>query len=159
MNGYIIKRSEIETLAGTDKTHFLNANARRINKSLGDLTGLTGLGVHLIEIPPGAESTEFHVHSDEDECVYVLAGTADVDIGDKRYAVEAGDFIGYRAGGLPHSMRNTGSDILRCLVAGQRLAFDAGDYPRQGKRIYRRAGHPPDLVEIAQIQHPTMGGK
>ena|GEM_PF-1926733 len=43
MNPYVIKKSEIDAMAGTPKTHFLNENTQRINKSLGDLTGLTGL--------------------------------------------------------------------------------------------------------------------
>jgi len=64
---YLIKADEIAKLAGTDKVHFLNDNAKRINKSLGDMTGLTGLGFHIISVPPGCESTEYHVHYFEDE--------------------------------------------------------------------------------------------
>jgi uncharacterized cupin superfamily protein len=74
METYIIEKSEIESLEGLKKTHFLNKNAKRTNKSLGDLTGLTGFGFHIIEVPPGKESTEFHVHHFEDECTYVLSG-------------------------------------------------------------------------------------
>ena len=51
---------------GLAKTHFLNARARRSNKSVGDATGLTGIGVHLVEIAPGDLSTEHHVHHFED---------------------------------------------------------------------------------------------
>lgn len=56
METYIIKKSEIEAMEGLQKTHFLNKNAQRVNKSLGDLTGLTGLGFHIIEVPPGKNS-------------------------------------------------------------------------------------------------------
>ena len=56
-------------------------------------------------------------------------------------------------------MHNTGTTPLRCLVIGQRLAHDVGDYPRLGKRIYRRQGHAPDLVDTQQVIHPVMGGK
>lgn len=159
MDGYLLTATDIAAMAGTDKVHFLNDNARRNNKSLGDATGLTGLGVHLIEVPASCESTEFHVHSDEDECTYVLEGQGEVEIGDTRHPIGPGDFIGYRAGGRPHSMHNTGTTPLRCLVIGQRLAHDVGDYPRLGKRIYRRQGHAPDLVDTQQISHPVMGGK
>ena len=69
---YLVKAAEIAAMEGLAKTHFLNPNARRINKSLGDLTGLTGLGFHLIEVEPGCETTEHHLHHQEDECVYVL---------------------------------------------------------------------------------------
>lgn len=156
---YIVKADEIAKLEGTKKTHFLNDNAIRTNKSLGDLTGLTGLGFHVIEVQPGAESTEYHKHYHEDECTYVLSGTGIVTLGDQETPVEAGDFIGYRAGGLAHTMRATGDSALVCIVVGQRLAHDVGDYPKLGKRIYRQSGLPWNLVDIDAIQTPDGGKK
>ena len=156
---YLISRDEITEMAGLDKTHFLNSNARRLNKSLGDATGLTGFGFHLVEIAPGYESTEHHCHQFEDECVYVLSGTAIAIIGDQEHQIAAGDFIGYRKGGLAHTIVNTGTEVLRLLVVGQRLAQDVGDYPRLGKRIYRNAGMAADVVAHAAIEHPVVGAK
>ena len=155
---YIIKKQEIESTEGLSKTHFLNKNAQRINKSLGDLVGLKNLGFHIIEILPGYESTEYHLHHCEDECTYILSGKATVTIDEMDYEVSAGDFIGYPAGGLPHTMKNTGSETLRCIVVGQRLANDIGDYPRLGKRIYRYNGSN-DLVDIDNISYPELGRK
>ena len=156
---YIISKDEIDSMPGLSKTHFLNDNAVRNNKSLGDLTGLNNLGFHIIEVEPGFESTEYHVHHYEDECVYILAGTATVTIDDQDHEVSAGDFIGYPAGGLPHTMINTGTQTLRCIVVGQRLAHDVGDYPRLGKRIYRNTGLDADLVDSSAIEHPLIGSK
>lgn len=153
---YLISRDEISEMAGLDKTHFLNSNARRLNKSLGDATGLTGFGFHLIEIAPGHESTEHHSHQFEDECVYVLSGTATALIGDEEHQIAAGDFIGYRKGGLAHSIKNTGHEVFRCIVVGERLAHDVGDYPRLGKRIYRNQGMAWNLVDHDQINE--VGG-
>lgn len=99
MDKYLLTKDEIESLKGTDKTHFLNQNAKRLNKSLGDLTGLNNIGFHIIEVEPGHESTEFHVHYFEEECVYILEGTAESLIGSSKTQVGAGDFIGYRTGG------------------------------------------------------------
>ena len=48
MDKYVISSDEIAELEGTPKSHYLNPKARRINKSLGDLTGLTGFGIHII---------------------------------------------------------------------------------------------------------------
>ena len=87
MTSYIVTKAEIEAMEGLDKSHFLNDNAKRNNKSLGDLTGLTGLGFHIIEVPPGAESTEHHAHHYEDECVYILSGKATSVIGDEQREV------------------------------------------------------------------------
>jgi uncharacterized cupin superfamily protein len=159
MDKYIVTREEIEAYAGLAKTHFLNENAKRINKSLGDLTGLTGLGFHIIEIAPGYESTELHQHYHEDECVYILAGEAEATIGDAKYLVKSGDFIGYRAGGEPHTLKNIGNDILRCIVVGQRLEHDVADYPLKQKRIYRNQGLKWNLVDLDHISEPAAGKK
>jgi len=156
---YLLKAADIAAMEGLSKVHFLNDNARRVNKSLGDLTGLTGFGFHLIEVPPGAESTEKHVHHFEDECVYVLEGQASAVIGDEEHAIGPGDFIGYRKGGLAHTIRNTGDTPFRCLVVGERLAHDVGDYPDRGKRIYRNAGLPWDVVDHENIVTPQGAGK
>lgn len=158
-DSYLITAAEISAMQGLAKTHFLNPNAQRINKSLGDATGLTGIGVHLIEVAPGFETTEYHVHHFEDECVYVLTGTATATIGDTDHSIGPGDFIGYRKGGLSHTIVNTGPETLRLLVIGERLAHDVGDYPRQGKRIWRQGDMEADVVEHRHIEHPRVGTK
>jgi uncharacterized cupin superfamily protein len=157
MNRYLITAREIAALEGTLKVHFQNPNAQRVNKSLGDAAGLTGLGFHLIEVASGHATTEHHVHHDEDECVYVLSGTATAVIGDESFAIGPGDFIGYRKGGLPHAIVNTGAETLRCIVAGERAAHDVCDYPRRHKRMFRNAGRPWNLVDLSAIEEPGGG--
>ncbi len=159
MEKYIVTREEIDNFEGIEKRHFLNDNARRRNKSLGDLTGLTGIGFHLIEIQPGHESTECHVHYHEEECVYVLEGEAQATIGDVVQSVRAGDFIGYRAGGEPHKLENTGNQVLKCIVVGQRLEHDVADYPQQNKRIFRNKDMTWNLVNLDDIEEPAAGRK
>ncbi len=156
---YIVSAADIAAMNGLDKTHFMNPNAKRVNKSLGDLTGLTGIGVHLIEVAPGHESTEHHVHYHEEECVYILSGAATAFIGDDSVPVGPGDFIGYRTGGLAHSLKNTGNEVLRVLVIGQRLPHDVADYTRASKRIYRNVGLPWSLVDLNDINEVTAGAK
>jgi uncharacterized cupin superfamily protein len=159
MDKYLVTKEEIAEFSGIAKTHFLNKNAKRINKSLGDLTGLTGFGFHIIEIDIGHESTEFHKHYHEDECIYVLEGTAEAQIGDDSFPVKAGDFIGYRAGGKAHTLRNNGVSIFKCIVVGQRLDHDVGDYPNLNKRIYRHKDMPWNLVDLNNIDTPSAGKK
>lgn len=153
---YILTKRDIDGMEGTPKTHFLNDNAKRLNKSLGDATGLTGLGIHLIEVAPGCDTTEHHVHHHEDECVYVLSGHATAYIGDVPHDIGPGDFIGYRKGGEAHSITNTGDELFRCIVVGQRLPHDVGDYIRLKKRIYRNEGVPWSLVDHDAVQE--IGG-
>ena len=159
MPTHILTKEAIDRSTGLAKTHFLNDNAQRVNKSLGDMAGLTGFGIHLIEVLPGKESTEYHMHYYEDECTYVLSGTGTVIIGDQEYPISAGDFIAYPKGGDAHTMLNTGSEVLKCLVVGERLAHDVGDYPRQGKRIFRNHGLAWNLVDIGSITEPAAGVK
>ncbi|MGR3513324.1 MAG: cupin domain-containing protein [Paracoccaceae bacterium] len=156
---YLLTAEDIAAMEGLAKTHFLNPNAQRVNKSLGDATGLTGLGIHQIEVAPGCDTTETHVHYFEDEAVFVLSGNGTALIGDDSHLIKAGDFIGYRKGGLPHNIRNTGDDVLRLLVIGQRLDQDVADYPDKGKRIYRNAGMPWDLADLDGLEHPVAGAK
>ena len=137
-------------MKGEIKIHDLNPSAIRLNKSLGDLCGLKNLGVHLIEVEPGYESTEYHHHWFEEECVYILAGTATVTIGSDNYLAEAGDFIGFPVNGVAHTMRNSGTEKLVCLVIGQRLMQDVADYPNKKKRLYRNKGHW-DLVDTVNV--------
>ncbi len=151
----LLTRTEIAKMDGENKVHFLNPQARRRNKSLGDAAGLVALGVHLIEIPIGSTASEFHCHLYEEECLFILDGSGVARIGDAVYQVEAGDFIGYPAGGQPHDLRNTGARLMICLVVGQRLPFDVAIYPDKGKRLYRMAAQPWDLVDINAIEHPA----
>lgn len=146
----------IAAMTPTPKTHFLNPRARRLNRSLGDATGLTGLGVHLIEVAPGDLTTEHHRHHHEDEAVFVLSGTGTALIGEARVSIGPGDFLGYRKGGPAHAIENTGTEPLRCLVVGERAAHDVGDYPLQGKRIFRNAGLPWTLADLDALQ--VLGG-
>ncbi len=159
MDGYILTREEIDNLDGVEKTHFLNDNAQRLNKSLGDLTGLQGLGFHIIEVQPGRESTELHAHYYEDECVYILEGEAEATIGDKTYTVRAGDFIGFRARGESHKLENTSTESFKCIVVGQRLDHDIADYPRKRKRLFRNKGLRWNLVDLDDIDEPVAGRK
>ena len=157
MSNQILKCSDITAMQGETKTHFLNDNAVRVAKSLGDLTGMKGLGFHLIEVQPGRESTEYHSHQYEDECAYILSGEATVTIGDEVHLVAEGDFIGYPSGTGAHTMKNTGRTTLVCIVAGQRLAHDIADYPHLNKRLYRNNGSS-ELVEYSDIT-TVSGGK
>ena len=159
MDKYLLSKEEIDAYEGIEKTHFLNPNARRVNKSLGDLTGLSAIGFHIIEIQPGCESTEFHKHYFEEECVYILEGEARALIGEQEHPVKAGDFIGYRAGGEAHGIVNSGDSVLKCIVVGQRSDQDVGDYPNLNKRLYRNKGMQWNLVDQQNIDQPVAGKK
>ena len=150
----LLTAEAIAAMPTETRTHFLNPDAVRGNKSLGDATGLRNIGVHLITVAPGHRSTEYHFHHYEEECVYVLSGHGTVVIGDKTQKIGPSDFMGHPIDHVPHEMVNDGRAPLVCLVIGQRLPQDISDYPRQGKqgkRLYRHSGAR-SLVDIDAIK-------
>ncbi len=149
----LLLAEDIASLPGEKKIHFLNPNGVRLNKSLGDAIGLKHIGVHLVSIEPGRDSTEYHKHYYEEECLYVLSGHGRVVIEGDRYEIRAGDFLGFPANTAAHAITNHGAETLVCLVIGQRLEHDVADYPNQGKRLYRNSGEW-NLVELANISNP-----
>ncbi|MGR3542400.1 MAG: cupin domain-containing protein [Hasllibacter sp.] len=155
--GTVLKAARIAAMDGVRKGHFLNPEAVRTGRSLGDAAGLTGIGVHLIEVAPGRDSTEHHAHHHEEEAVFVLSGEGVAVIGDEEVAIGPGDFVGHPRGGPAHHVRATGSAPLRMLVMGQRLAHDVCDYPRAGRRLYRNAGMAWNLVDLAAVEEPEAG--
>jgi len=149
----LLKASDIEQMAGQHKVHFLNSNAVRLNKSLGDAVGLTEIGVHLIYVEPNRKSTEYHKHYYEEECIYVLSGQGSLIIEDKSYPFAEGDFVGFPTNTAAQSILNDSDERLVCLVMGQRLPQDVSDYPHQEKRLYRNSGEW-NLVDFQDIHHP-----
>jgi uncharacterized cupin superfamily protein len=71
-------------------------------------------------------------------------------MGPDLFEVESSDFIAYPADGEAHDLVNIGSSPMTCIVIGQRLDFDAVDYPEQNKRLYRYAGKAGDIVAVSQ---------
>lgn len=147
----LLTAAAIGAMAGQHKVHALNPNAVRTSKSLGDATGLTQIGVHLVTVLPGHDSTEYHRHVYEEEFIYVLSGRGTAVIDGQMHAVAAGDFMGFPRDGVAHGLSNTGTEPLVCLVGGQRLEQDVCDYPHQNKRLYIN-GTQEDLVDVMHIK-------
>ncbi|WP_413699410.1 cupin domain-containing protein [Psychromonas sp. KJ10-10] len=134
----------------------MNKNAQCSNKSLGDLVGLSGFGFHIMEVQPTKDSTEHHFHYNEDECIYILSGEGTARIGDEYISVSEGDFLGYRKGGMAHSIQNTGTSVLKCIAVGQRLESDVVNYPIAEKQIFRTRGLGWKVVKTSDVNNrPT----
>jgi uncharacterized cupin superfamily protein len=134
----LLTASAIATLPEDRLVHPLNPKAIRHQRSLGDATGLHHIGLHQVRVAPGHDSTQYHVHQGEEEFIYILAGRGVADLGDTTVEVGPGDFMGFAAGGLAHSLSNPFGEDLVYLVGGMRLDFDICDYPRANTRLYRR---------------------
>lgn len=146
----LLSAAAIAALPSQTKVHRLNPNAVRSSKSLGDAVGLAHIGVHLVTVMPGRDTTEYHRHGYEEEFLYVLSGQGTADIDGQLHPVAVGDFMGFGRNSVAHSLSNTGSEPLVCLVGGQRLENDVCDYPRQNKRLYIN-GAQEDMVNLRDI--------
>jgi uncharacterized cupin superfamily protein len=100
----LLKAAAIEAMQEIRRVHVLNKGAIRNYKALGDAVGMRDIGVHLVRINPGDESTEYHTHYCDEEFVYVLAGRGMTEIGGRKHAIGPGDFMGFTAPSAPHSI-------------------------------------------------------
>ena len=71
---------------------------RRSKRALGDALGLSHYGVNLVELEPGAWSSQRHWHSAEDEFLYVVSGELTLITDAGRQLLGAGMVAGFPAG-------------------------------------------------------------
>ncbi len=135
-----LSASAIAALPETRRVHVLNKRAIRNYKALGDAVGMRDIGVHLVRINPGDESTEYHTHYCDEEFVYVLSGRGVTEIGGRKYKIGPGDFMGFTAPSEPHSISNPHQEPLVYLLGGTRKPIDISEYPRAKKRAYKFHG-------------------
>lgn len=126
----LLRRAEIEALAERRHVHQFNDAAVRLTRTLGTVAGLERIGMHLVRLPPGCDSTQFHTHSADEEFLYILDGRAVAEIGDGAWEVGPGDFIGFPAPGPAHNLRNDFDEDCTYLVGGERNPLDVVIYPR-----------------------------
>ncbi len=133
-------------VAGADRTgestfhHALNPRSEIHGLLLSRRIGLERLGVSLARLAPGKESFIFHVHRSEEEFAYVLSGRGTADVGDARFEVGPGDFLGFPPSTHAHLMRNTGGEDLFYISGGENREIEVADFPREGKRLVRIGG-------------------
>ena len=116
--------------------HAVNPNAIRNSRALGDAVGLQKLGLHLVRLKPGRDSTEFHFHHGIDEFVYILEGRGTGRVGEDSFEVNPGDCLGFPALGPAHVLSNPFDTDLLYLCGGTRATNDVCDYPEANQRLY-----------------------
>ncbi len=115
---------------------FAGVVAGRTKRRLGDHFGLTRIGVNLTQLAPGAASSLLHSHSQEDEWVYIVSGTAVLIIDSEEFTLHAGDCCGFRAGtGKAHQLVNRSDSPVTYLEIGNRAPDDQVRYPNDDLMI------------------------
>lgn len=126
--------------------------AGRQKQALGNACGLSQFGVNLTTLPPGAESSLRHWHTQEDEFVYVLSGSLVLVSDAGEQTLQAGQCAGFPAGsGDGHHFINRSDAPAQYLEIGSRNAADCVHYPdddlqllpgAEGYQILHKDGRP-----------------
>jgi len=79
------------------------------------LTGLEGkFEVIYSQVEPGGGSGELYTHDSDEECLVVLKGRMEVNVGGQIYVLEEGDAITFSSR-IPHGWRNVGSETAELI--------------------------------------------
>jgi uncharacterized cupin superfamily protein len=136
----LLRADAIDALEPIRSRHQFNDNAIRETRTLGERVGMQRIGVHIVHLPPGHESTQFHYHDADEEFLYVLAGRGIAEIGDETFEVGPGDFMGFTAPSAPHMLSNPFAEDLVYLMAGERNPNDVVHYPRIRRTMIKGPG-------------------
>ena len=129
MSNHLLRGKDIAALPVKRIQHQFNDNALRLTRSLSEAAGLTRLGLHMVTLEPGRDSTTHHYHDADEEFIFIVSGEATAKIGDERFTVRAGDFMGFPAPSAPHSLHNHSDVDLVYLMGGESAAVDVVHYP------------------------------
>lgn len=140
MPTHLFRATDIAALEETASTHQFNDNAVRHVKTLTALAGLTRIGLHIVRLEQGKESTEHHSHDNDEEFLIVLAGRGQATIGDEVSDIEAGDVMAFPCGSPAHSLSNPYAEDLVYIMGGEKNANDVVHYPRQRRSMVKSAG-------------------
>jgi uncharacterized cupin superfamily protein len=103
--------------------------AGRFKRPLGDLFGLKSFGVNLTRLVPGAVSSLHHVHSRQDEFIYVIEGEPTLITDATETTLHAGMVAGFAANSVAHHLENRSDKDCVVLEVGDRTAGDEVTYP------------------------------
>lgn len=110
-------------------------------RSLGQAAGSRNLYVNIDSVPPGAYSTRFHSHTQQEEFFLALEGSGTLHLNDDYIPVKAGDFFAKPAGeGIAHTFYNSGENPLVLLDVGTVEKEDTCIYPRDNMLMHKSNG-------------------
>jgi uncharacterized cupin superfamily protein len=116
---------------------------------LGEAVGSRGVGVRRIELAPDEVPAPAHVHVDDEEIFFVLAGSGLSWQKGETHEIRAGDCLVHRARGAPHTLR-AGPEGLDVLAFGPRSRPGSTFLPNQ-----HTAWLGPHWIEgVAAGEHP-----
>ena len=136
----LLRSETIDAIEPERRQHQFNANAVRLMRTLGTRVGMQRIGVHIVHLKSGLESTQSHYHDADEEFIYVLQGRGVAQIGDESFEIGPGDFMGFTAPSQPHTLVNPYDEDLVYLLAGERNPNDVVHYPRIRRTMIKGPG-------------------
>ena len=118
----------------------------KTRRRLGLAAGLTQFGVNLLELGPGAWSSQRHWHAHEDEFVYVVRGPVVLVTDAGETILGTGDCAAFKAGERDgHHLQNHGEATALILEVGTRgPAEPHAEYPDIDLRVTAQGYVPKD---------------
>ena len=108
---------------------YFSRMAKRHKQPLGDYFGLTQYGVNRTVLEPGGESALMHVHTKQEEFVYILEGNPTLVTDDGETEMAPGMCVGFPPNGQAHHLVNRTDSKVVMLEVGDRPRGDEGSYP------------------------------
>ncbi len=128
------------SLPESSSVHQFNDNAVRKVRTLTQLAGLSRIGMHVVRLEAGHDSTELHSHDNDEEFLVILQGNGIATIGEETFAVGAGDIMAFPCGSPPHKLHNPSAEDLVYVMGGEKNANDVVHYPRLERSMIKSAG-------------------
>ncbi len=70
---HYLSADDIAAMPDRKHQHQFNTNAIRLTRALGDHLGLERLGVSLVRLEQGRDSTQHHYHEADEEFIYIIS--------------------------------------------------------------------------------------
>ena len=125
-----VRATDLPVHVGTDypAPHDVPCRQRR-RRRLSDAFGLSQFGANLLELPPGAWSSQRHWHERQDEFIYILEGEVTLVTERGETVLTRGMVAGFQAG-VPdgHHLANRSNALARVLEVGTRTAEETAHY-------------------------------
>ena len=137
---FLLRPADQQAIEEVTLVHQHNPTGIRHTRTLTDALGFEDMGVHLVRLAPGHDSSELHYHEEDEEFIYVISGRGTTQIGEAVYDIGPGDFMAFPKNSPAHNMHNPYSEDLVYLVGGTRAPIDICNYPDKGLRQFRVHG-------------------
>jgi quercetin dioxygenase-like cupin family protein len=114
---------------------------------LVDGSATRSLGMFELTVPPGSNVPPPHSHSNNEECVYVLAGTLRYSVGAVTRDLTVGQTMSTPRG-VAHAFSNPFEETARALIV---MSPDIGAQYFRDVAAVANAGGPPDKAALASV--------